>query len=313
MGSAEELEVGGFSRPRASPVPYPGGGGEKPLVLVAAPPVHFGQTTADLGSQPGLLKRQLHQVIFELPVLQPIQVLYSKLVHDRTQRTHQNPVSLYAHNLSARCDTTTLGQEGVVPSLTPMSDDYPQVTVESRADLRRWLARNHQTSRGIWLVSYKKNAGERYLPYDDIVEEALCFGWVDSRPRKVDELRSALLLTPRKPKSRWSRPNKERVAQLTRQGLMAPAGIAVVEEAKATGTWTALDEVENLIEPADLAVALDADVTARATWDDFPRSAKRGILEWILSAKKPETRQKRIAETVSEAAQGRRANQWPRR
>ena len=194
-----------------------------------------------------------------------------------------------------------------------MSDDYEHVTVQSRAELRAWLAANHSTSPGIWLVTYKMTAGARYLPYDEVVEEALCFGWVDSRPRKVDESRSALLLTPRKPASRWSRPNKERVARLQAAGLMAPAGLAVVDAAMASGSWSALDEVEALREPRDLAAALDATPAARESWDGFPRSAKRGILEWIISARKPDTRRRRIAETVTEAAAGRRASQWPRR
>lgn len=194
-----------------------------------------------------------------------------------------------------------------------MSEDYEQVTVASRAELRAWLAANHATAPGIWLVTHKKTTGARHLPYEAVVEEALCFGWIDSRPRKVDESRSALLLTPRKPSSRWSRPNKERVARLQAAGLMEPAGLAVVEAARASGTWTALDEIEELLEPADLAAALDATPAARQSWDGFPRSAKRGILEWIVSARRPDTRRRRIEETVSEAAAGRRANQWPRR
>ena len=113
-------------------------------------------------------------------------------------------------------------------------------------------------SPGIWLVSYKKAAGERHLSYDDIVCEALCWGWIDSKARSLDELRSQLLLTPRKPASKWSRPNKIRVAELEASGRMAAPGRAVVEAAKASGTWTALDDVENLVEPAELKAALDA-------------------------------------------------------
>jgi len=159
-------------------------------------------------------------------------------------------------------------------------------------------------------VTFKKAAGERHVPYDDLVEEAMCFGWVDSVQRRVDDERSRLLMTPRKPKSNWARTNKARVAKLTAAGLMAPAGLAAVEVAKANGTWSALDDVENLIEPADLKRALDADATARGEWDGFPPSARRGILEWILNAKRPQTREARIRETVKQAARGVRANQW---
>lgn len=190
------------------------------------------------------------------------------------------------------------------------SDEWDYVLVESRAELREWLAANHETVPGIWLVTWKKTSGKPRVPYDDIVEECLCFGWVDSRTRKVDDEKSALMLTPRKESSRWSRPNKERIERLTAAGSMTPAGQRLVDVAKRTGTWTALDDVENLVEPDDLAAALDAVPTARENWDAFSRSAKRGILEWILTAKRPATREKRIAETVSEAAEGRRANDW---
>ena len=146
-------------------------------------------------------------------------------------------------------------------------------------------------------------AGERYLAYEEIVCEALCWGWIDSKARSMDDLRSALLLTPRKPASKWSRSNKIRVAQLEAAGRMAPPGRAAVEAAKTSGTWTALDDVENLVEPAVLKSALDAAPEARANWDAFPRSARRASLEWIAAAKRRETRDRRIAETVELAAQ----------
>jgi uncharacterized protein YdeI (YjbR/CyaY-like superfamily) len=189
-----------------------------------------------------------------------------------------------------------------------MSVSYDEVDVESRAQLRDWLAANHAASPGIWLVTYKKSSGGPHVPYDDIVEEALCFGWIDSRIRRVDELRSALLLTPRKPKSRWSRSNKERIARLAAAGLLTPVGVAAVDLAKGNGSWTALDDVENLLEPDDLRTALDARPEARRHWDEFSDSARRAILLWILDAKRPQTRASRIEETVSEASEGRRAH-----
>ena len=187
-----------------------------------------------------------------------------------------------------------------------MSDAYQQVEVTTAAELRRWLKANHAKSPGIWLVSYKKAAGEKYLAYEDIVCEALCWGWIDSKGRSLDELRSQLLLTPRKPASKWSRPNKLRIAELEASGLMEEPGRAVVEAAKASGTWTALDDVENLVEPAELKAALDAAPEARKNWDAFPRSTRRATLEWIAAAKRPETREKRIGETVELAEQNRR-------
>ena len=194
-----------------------------------------------------------------------------------------------------------------------MSDAYDQLEVTSAAELRRWLKDHHNSSPGIWLVTHKKGAGEKYLAYEDIVCEALCYGWIDSKVRTLDGLRSQLLLTPRKPSSSWSRPNKERVARLEAGGRMAAPGRAMVELAKASGTWTALDDVENLVEPPELATALNAHPEARNNWDAFPRSTRRATLEWISNAKRPATREKRIAETVELAAQNLRAQQWPRR
>ena len=193
-----------------------------------------------------------------------------------------------------------------------MSDAYERVEVTSREAWREWLAANHAGSPGIWLVTYKKAEGDRYVPYDATVEEALCFGWIDSKSRGLDERRSMLLMTPRKRGSGWSRPNKERLERLFAAGQMQPAGIAMVEAAKADGSWTALDDIENLVEPDDLRAALDATPAARGHWDAFPRSTKRATLEWISLAKRPQTRAKRIEETATLAARGERANQWPR-
>jgi len=191
-----------------------------------------------------------------------------------------------------------------------VSDSYAQLEVETRAQWRDWLARHHATSPGVWLVTWKKASGRPYLAYDDIVEEALAFGWVDSQPKTVDGQRSARLLTPRKPGSNWSRLNKQRVEHLIAAGRMQPAGLAAVAAAKANGRWTALDQAETLAEPDDLAAALDADPAARRHWDAFPRSARRAILEWIGNARTAATRQARIERTADDAARGIRANQW---
>ena len=193
-----------------------------------------------------------------------------------------------------------------------MSADYPLVEISSAVELRKWLIANHQTAKGIWLVTYKKAAGNRHVAYDAIVREALCFGWIDGQSRPLDATRSQLLLTPRKPKSNWSGPNKARIAELTAAGLVQPAGQAMVDLAKRTGTWTVLEAVEALVEPDELRAALDANLDARRYWDAFPPSTRRAILEWIGSAKRPETHQKRIVETVQQAALNVRANQWPR-
>ena len=145
-----------------------------------------------------------------------------------------------------------------------------------------------------------------------MVEEAVAFGWIDSVPRKLDAERTMLWVSPRRPGSRWSRLSKERAQRMIDAGQMTPAGQSAIDAAKADGTWTALDDVEHLVVPPDLADALRQRPPARAEWDGFPPSTRRGILEWILTAKRDATRASRIDETARLAALGKRANQWPR-
>jgi uncharacterized protein YdeI (YjbR/CyaY-like superfamily) len=180
----------------------------------------------------------------------------------------------------------------------------------SRAEWRAWLEEHHGRAAGVWLVSYKQAAGGPRMSYEEMVEEALCFGWVDSKGGKLDAARTMLYFAPRKAGSGWSRPNKARVERLLAAGLMAPAGLAKVEAAQRDGSWSVLDDVENLVIPDDLAAALDGYPAARANFEAFPRSARRGILEWIVQAKTATTRARRIAETAALAEENRRANQW---
>ncbi len=186
------------------------------------------------------------------------------------------------------------------------------VQVESRAEWRQWLTANHTRTEGIWLITYKKRPGQPYVSYNDQVEEALCFGWIDSKPNKLDDDRTMLWFAPRKPGTGWSALNKQRVEAMIAAGLMVPAGLAKIEAAQQDGSWASLDGIERLEIPLDLAAAFSANNAAWANFDAFPRSAKRGILEWIASAKRPGTRARRIAETVEHAAQNIRANSWPR-
>lgn len=189
-------------------------------------------------------------------------------------------------------------------------DDAPRQHFETVDEWRQWLEVNHASSSGVFVVFWKKATGRPAMSYDEMVEQALCFGWVDSRPAKLDDERSMLWFTPRKRGSAWAGPNKERIERLTAAGLMRPAGIAAVDAARADGTWTVLDSVERLEVPGDLAARLDEVESARAQWDGFPRSVRRGILEWIVQAKTPETRERRIQETADMAGRGERANQW---
>ncbi len=194
------------------------------------------------------------------------------------------------------------------------SPTAPQNSVHpaSRDQWRAWLQTNHTRSEGVWLVSYKKATGKPRVEYDEAVEEALCFGWIDSKPRRLDDERSMLWFAPRQPGGGWSAPNKARVARLIAAGLMTEAGLAKVQAAQADGSWSVLDAVETLEAPRDLAEPLAAHPAAQQHWDAFPRSVKRGILEWIADARRPETRARRIEETVALAAENRRANQWRR-
>lgn len=180
----------------------------------------------------------------------------------------------------------------------------------SRAEWRQWLAEHHAETEGVWLVSYKKATDKPRFEYEEAVEEALCFGWIDSTSKVLDAERSRLWFAPRRLGSIWSRSNKERVERLIQAGSMTPAGLAKIEAAKKSGAWTALDELETLTIPPDLAAALAAHEPAPLHFDAFPRSARLAILAWIASAKKPETRARRIEQTARLAAQNLRANEW---
>jgi uncharacterized protein YdeI (YjbR/CyaY-like superfamily) len=184
-------------------------------------------------------------------------------------------------------------------------NDLPLVELPDRAAWRAWLQANHGSSQGIWLAVGKKGNGVTSLTYDEVVEEALCFGWIDSTVNRMDDDRFKQLLTPRKPNSTWSRSNKARVQRLAEQGLMTPAGLAAIETAQANGSWQMLDEVEALVVPEDLAAVLDSTPGATDGFESLGESARKMALYWIASAKRPETRAKRIARTVAAASQGR--------
>ncbi len=187
------------------------------------------------------------------------------------------------------------------------AENAAKISVNTRSDLRKWLQANYQQTEGVWLIKYKK-PHQYYLPYDDIVEECICFGWIDSLPRKLDQQRTMLYIAPRKKGSNWSQANKNRVAKLELAKLLHQAGLSKIEQAKQDDSWIFLDDVEALILPEDLQQAFSADQIAQQNFETFSPSAKRGILEWIKNAKRPETRAKRIQKTVQQAAAGIRAN-----
>jgi uncharacterized protein YdeI (YjbR/CyaY-like superfamily) len=162
----------------------------------------------------------------------------------------------------------------------------------------------------VWFVSWKTATGKPVVPYERAVEEALCVGWIDATSKTLDDERRMLWFTRRKPGSGWARTNKERVARLEAEGRMTPAGRALIDAAKADGSWTLLDDVENLVVPDDLAAAFDRYPGSRAQFDGFPPSARRAILSWIVQAKRETTRAARLEESARLAAEGKRANEW---
>jgi uncharacterized protein YdeI (YjbR/CyaY-like superfamily) len=184
----------------------------------------------------------------------------------------------------------------------------PLIHPESIAEWRDWLSQHHADTDGVWLARWKKVSGKVPLDYAQIVEEALCFGWIDGLTNTLDDGRQAQLLTPRRPGSGWARSNKERVERLVADGRMTDAGMQVIDAARADGSWSLLDASEALIEPDELKAALDANGEARRQWNAFPKSPRKALIFWVTSAKRPETRQRRVTAIVDEAAQGRRAN-----
>jgi len=186
-------------------------------------------------------------------------------------------------------------------------DDAQLVHADDRATWRAWLEANHATSSGAWLVTWRRRSGRLGLDYEAAIEEALCFGWVDSTAGRVDDDRGKLYFAPRKPRSGWAATNKARIERLLAEGRMAPAGIAAIERAKANGSWEVLDSAERLVVPADLAAALDARPPAAANFAGFPPSARKQVLAWVALAMRPETRADRIRRVVDAAERNVRA------
>lgn len=175
---------------------------------------------------------------------------------------------------------------------------YPQ-TIEQ---WRKWLQDNHHRDQGIWLIQYNKKSGKPTISWSDAVDEALCFGWIDSLKKKLNEEASIQYFGKRKPKSTWSKINKQKVEKLIAENRMTNAGLITIKTAKENGSWEILDSVEELIIPDDLMLALSNRVDAKEFFHSLSKSIKKMMLYWVISAKRPETRQKRILE-IAEAAE----------
>jgi uncharacterized protein YdeI (YjbR/CyaY-like superfamily) len=185
---------------------------------------------------------------------------------------------------------------------------YPK----SRLDWREWLQVNHDKKQSVWLIYYKKKSNIPTVTYNEAVDEALCFGWIDSKSKPIDEHKFMQFFSRRKEKSIWSKINKDKIERLTNEGLMTKAGFEIVEKAKQNGSWTILDEAEALIIPIDLEKEFETRPNAKQYFLSLSRSDKRNILQWLTLAKRQETRQKRITEIVELANQNLKPPQFRR-
>jgi uncharacterized protein YdeI (YjbR/CyaY-like superfamily) len=181
---------------------------------------------------------------------------------------------------------------------------------KNRKAFRSWLEKNHAKEKSVWLVLYNKSSATKSISYVEAVEEALCFGWIDSKPNKRDPESRYQYFTKRKPTGVWSSINKERIEKLAEKGLMTEAGLAAIEQAKKNGSWNALDKIDKIEIPKDLEDALAKNKKATGNFNTFAPSSKKIILSWIYNAKRTETRKQRVAETVKLAARGIKANHY---
>jgi uncharacterized protein YdeI (YjbR/CyaY-like superfamily) len=185
-----------------------------------------------------------------------------------------------------------------------------EIRCKNRKALRNWLEKNHGQKESIWLILHKKHSTKGDLSYNDAVEEGLCFGWIDSKPNKIDEDTYKLLYCQRKPKSAWSKVNKLKIEMLIKTGQMHPAGLAKIEAAKKNSSWISLDSVEELQMPVELQKALNKNKEAKQYFEAFPPGVRKQLFWGVSSAKREETKSKRIIEIVTLAEKNIRANQY---
>lgn len=180
----------------------------------------------------------------------------------------------------------------------------------SRQDWRLWLLENHSSKQSIWLIYHKKKANKPTLSWSEAVDEALCFGWIDSTKRPIDDDLFMQFFCKRKPKSVWSKINKAKVQRLMDEGLMMQAGYASIETAKQNGSWTLLDHAEELKIPKDLEKAFKTQTGSKQFFLSLSKSSRKSMLQWLILARRPETRQKRINEMAELAARKQKPKQF---
>jgi uncharacterized protein YdeI (YjbR/CyaY-like superfamily) len=191
-----------------------------------------------------------------------------------------------------------------------MEKEIEMISPKSRQEWREWLQENHDKKQSVWLIYYKKKSNIPTVKYSEAVDEALCFGWIDSKAKPLDEEKFMQFFSRRKPKSVWSGINKEKIERLINEGLMTKAGYHIIEIAKQNGSWTILDEAEALTIPKDLDEAFQTRQNAKNYFSGLSRSDKRNILQWLVLAKRQETRQKRISEIAELADQKQKPKQF---
>jgi uncharacterized protein YdeI (YjbR/CyaY-like superfamily) len=194
----------------------------------------------------------------------------------------------------------TIMQQNNIPSFCPAN----------RQEWRQWLKKNHSKQQAVWLVHHKKKTGIATITWSEAVDEALCFGWIDSIRKTIDEEKFIQFFSKRKPTGTWSKINKEKIVQLIDAGLMTTAGLKTIATAKQNGSWTILDEVEEIIIPKDLVAAFKSNPGSKKYFQSISRSSKKAILQWLVLAKRPETRQNRINEVTTLAAQNLKPKQF---
>ena len=182
-----------------------------------------------------------------------------------------------------------------------MTADLITLDVRTRADWRRWLAKNHASSPGIWLIRHKRHTGVASMPYDDLINEALCFGWVDSLVKRLDDSCYAIKVTPRKPTSKWSDINRKRWKQLQAAGLLAAPGLAAAPTAK---TYAPRPQIPEL--PPYFAKALKTNPKAWRNFQALAPTYRRNFVVWVHLAKRPETRERRIRESIELLSAGKK-------
>lgn len=189
--------------------------------------------------------------------------------------------------------------------MSTAQDRFEHIEVTTALALRDWLLAHHAQGEAVWLVTWKKAVPDKYVTTDQVLDELIAFGWIDGIRRRIDDERSRQLISPRRTQP-WARSYKQRAERLATEGRMHASGTASVEQARASGMWDAMDDVDDLLVPDDLAAALRARPQAQQEFDGFPPSTRRNVLRWIAAAKTERTRTNRISATVEEAAHGRR-------